>query len=78
MENLRATPVRPLEVTAGKIAPHVVISIFILASLVLGFTFSTLAKNQLQASQKSIRDEAAVSSVATSVFRQPTTSSIWS
>ncbi len=82
MENLLATPVRPLEVMVGKIAPYVVIGyvqlavillvawalfkvpmvgsfpllmimigIFILASLAVGFTFSTLAKNQLQAVQ---------------------------
>ena len=82
MENLLATPVRPLEVMVGKIAPYVVvgyvqlgvillvawalfkvpmvgsfallmamIGVFILASLAVGFTFSTLAKNQLQAVQ---------------------------
>jgi len=82
MENLLATPVRPLEVMMGKITPYVVIGyvqlavillvawalfkvpmigsfpllmtmigIFILASLAVGFTFSTLAKNQLQAVQ---------------------------
>lgn len=82
MENLLATPVRPLEVMVGKITPYVVIGyvqlavillvawalfkvpmigsfpllmamigIFILASLAVGFTFSTLAKNQLQAVQ---------------------------
>jgi len=82
MENLLATPVRPLEVMAGKIAPYVVIGyvqlgvvviaswllfevpmlgsmtllmamigVFMLANLAVGFTFSTLAKNQLQALQ---------------------------
>jgi len=82
MENLLATPVRPLEVMVGKIAPYVVvgyvqlgvillvawalfqvpmvgsfallmamIGVFILASLAVGFTFSTLARNQLQAVQ---------------------------
>lgn len=82
MENLLATPVRPLEVMVGKIVPYVIvgyvqlavillvawalfkvpmvgnfallmamIGIFILASLAVGFTFSTLAKNQLQAVQ---------------------------
>jgi ABC-2 type transport system permease protein len=82
MENLLATPVRPLEVMVGKILPYVVvgyvqlgvillaawalfevpmvgslpllmamIGIFMLANLAVGFTFSTLAKNQLQAMQ---------------------------
>lgn len=82
MENLLATPVRPVEVMLGKIAPYVVIGyiqlavilvaawwlfavpmlgsfvllmamigVFILANLAVGFTFSTLARNQLQAMQ---------------------------
>ena len=82
MENLLATPVRPLEVMAGKIAPYVLlgyvqlavvllaswalfevpvvgsvallmamIGCFIVANLAVGFTFSTLARNQLQAMQ---------------------------
>lgn len=82
MENLLATPVRPLEVMAGKILPYVVvgyiqlgvillaarllfevpmegslglllalIGVFMLANLAVGFTFSTLARNQLQAMQ---------------------------
>lgn len=82
MENLLATPVRPLEVMLGKIAPYVVIGylqlgvimaaawalfevpmvgnlallmamigVFMLANLAVGFTFSTLARNQLQALQ---------------------------
>ena len=82
MENLLATPVRPLEVMIGKIAPYVVIGyiqlgvilgaawllfevpmvgsfallmamigVFMLANLAVGFTFSTLARNQLQAMQ---------------------------
>ena len=82
MENLLATPVRPLEVMLGKIAPYVVvgyvqiglillaarvlfevpmvgslpllmapIGVFVLANLAVGFTFSTLARNQLQALQ---------------------------
>lgn len=82
MENLLATPVRPLEVMVGKILPYVVIGyiqlgvimtaawalfevpmqgdlalllaligVFMLANLGVGFTFSTLAKNQLQALQ---------------------------
>jgi ABC-2 type transport system permease protein len=82
MENLLATPVRPFEVMAGKIAPYIVIGyiqlgviltaaallfevpmegnlalllamigVFMLANLAVGFTFSTLAKNQLQAMQ---------------------------
>ena len=82
MENLLATPVRPLEVMLGKIAPYVVIGyvqlgvilvaawllfevpmvgslplllaligVFIVANLAVGFTFSTFARNQLQAMQ---------------------------
>jgi ABC-2 type transport system permease protein len=82
MENLLATPVRPLEVMLGKILPYIVvgyvqltviliaalalfevpmvgsfwlmmamIGIFMLANLSVGFTFSTLARNQLQAMQ---------------------------
>jgi ABC-2 type transport system permease protein len=82
MENLLATPVRPLEVMIGKLLPYVVIGyvqlgvvllacallfevpmegspvlllamigLFMLANLAVGFTFSTLAKNQLQALQ---------------------------
>ena len=82
MENLLATPVRPIEVMVGKIAPYVVIGylqlgvilaaawglfevpmagsmtlllamigLFMLANLAVGFTFSTLASNQLQAMQ---------------------------
>ena len=82
MENLLATPVRPLEVMLGKILPYIVIGyiqltvilvaafalfdvpmagsfgllmamigVFMLANLSVGFTFSTLAQNQLQAMQ---------------------------
>ena len=82
MENLLATPVRPIEVMAGKIAPFVIVGyvqvslillaakllfgvplvgslavlslaliIFIAANLAVGFTFSTIARNQLQAMQ---------------------------
>jgi ABC-2 type transport system permease protein len=82
MENLLATPVRPLEVMLGKILPFVIIgfvqvvvilvtavllfdvpivgslgllmvcvSLFIAANLAVGFTFSTLARNQMQAMQ---------------------------
>ena len=82
MENLLATPVRPLEVMIGKILPYIVlgyvqlgvillaaallfeipmagsfalllamIGVFMLANLAVGFTFSTLARNQLQALQ---------------------------
>jgi ABC-2 type transport system permease protein len=82
MENLLATPVRPLEVMIGKILPYVVvgyvqlgvillaawllfevpmagsftllmamIGVFIVANLGVGFTFSTIARNQLQAMQ---------------------------
>ncbi len=82
MENLLATPVRPIEVMAGKIAPYVIVGylqvslillaakllfdvpmvgsllllsaalvVFIAANLAVGFTFSTIARNQLQAMQ---------------------------
>ncbi len=82
MENLLATPVRPLEVMIGKIVPYVIVGyiqvtlilgvarllfevpmvgsvvllslvlvLFIAANLAIGFTFSTIAKNQLQAMQ---------------------------
>jgi len=82
MENLLATPVRPIEVMLGKIAPYVVIGyvqlgvilgaawllfevpmvgslplllaligVFVVANLAVGFTFSTFARNQLQAVQ---------------------------
>lgn len=82
MENLLATPVRPLEVMAGKILPYIAVGyvqltlilaaaafifrvplvgsipliyavalIFIAANLAVGITFSTLARNQLQAVQ---------------------------
>ncbi len=82
MENLLATPVRPLEVMTGKIVPYVIVGyiqvtivllaakllfavpmvgslvvltmvliLFIAANLAVGFTFSTLARNQMQAMQ---------------------------
>lgn len=82
MENLLATPVRPIEVMVGKIAPYIIVGyiqvaliliaaklifgvpfvgsllllslvlvLFIAANLSVGFTFSTIAKNQLQAMQ---------------------------
>lgn len=82
MENLLATPVRPLEVTVGKIVPYILIAyvqvalilaaargvfgvpiegslplllgcvlVFVLANLAVGITFSTLARNQMQAMQ---------------------------
>lgn len=85
MENLLATPVRPLEVMLGKITPsigvgaiqmgvtllfaklifeipmigsflflNVVLLIFIIINLAVGFTISTLAANQLQATQMSV------------------------
>ena len=85
MENLLATPVRPLEVMLGKIIPYVFVGfiqvcvimlaavilfqvpiegsialltvavfVFIAANLAIGFTFSTLAENQMQAIQMSI------------------------
>lgn len=82
MENLLSTPVRPLEVTLGKIIPYIlmgyiqaglillaarflfrvpmfgnigllalVMLVFIAANLAVGITFSTIARNQLQAMQ---------------------------
>jgi ABC-2 type transport system permease protein len=82
MENLLATPVRPIEVMVGKIAPFIIVGytqvtlilvaaklifgvpivgslfllsvaliVFIAANLSVGFTFSTIARNQLQAVQ---------------------------
>lgn len=85
MENLLATPVRPLEVMLGKIVPFVFVGAlqvavivvsgillfavpiigsltlfsicslaFIAANLAVGFTFSTLARSQLQAMQMSV------------------------
>ena len=82
MENLLATPVRPIEVMVGKILPYITVGyiqvtlilvasrfifnvpmlgslpllyavalLFIAANLAMGITFSTLAKNQLQAVQ---------------------------
>ena len=84
LENLLATPVRPIEVMIGKILPYVVIGyaqvlivlgaarllfavpmigsflllsvallLFIFATLCVGFTFSTLAKTQMQSMQMS-------------------------
>ena len=84
MENLLATPVRPLEVMLGKILPYIAVGYFqmlfvlavaaflfrvpisgnpllllllslpfIAANLGVGLTFSTLARNQLQAMQMS-------------------------
>lgn len=82
MENLLATPVRPLEVMLGKILPYVLVAyvqvtlvliaavwlfgvpvrgsvgllyaavgIFVVANLSVGILFSTLARNQMQATQ---------------------------
>lgn len=82
MENLLATPVKPIEVMTGKIVPYIFIGLiqativilasryvfhvpfvgsiisiyistllFIAANLTVGITFSSLAKNQLQAVQ---------------------------
>ncbi len=85
MENLLATPARPLEVMLGKIVPYVFVGfvqvcvilgtgialfdvpmegsfwllmlcvfVFIAANLAVGFTFSTLARSQMQAMQMSM------------------------
>jgi ABC-2 type transport system permease protein len=82
MENLLATPVRPIEVMVGKIVPYIIVGyiqvtvillaakilfavpmlgnlallslvliLFIAANLSIGYTFSTLAKSQMQAMQ---------------------------
>jgi ABC-2 type transport system permease protein len=82
MEMLLSTPVRPIEVMIGKIAPYIIVGylqvtliliaarllfgipmagslgllslaliVFIAANLAVGFTFSTIARNQLQAMQ---------------------------
>ena len=82
MENLLATPVRPLEVMLGKIVPYIVVGyvqvavilgaakwlfhvpmvgsllllttvliLYIASLLAIGFTFSTLARSQMQAMQ---------------------------
>jgi ABC-2 type transport system permease protein len=82
MENLLATPAKPIEVMLGKIVPYILIGyvqvtviliaarllfdvpmvgsllmlsgvlvLFIAANLAVGFTFSTIARNQLQAMQ---------------------------
>jgi ABC-2 type transport system permease protein len=82
LENLLATPVRPLEMMAGKILPYVLIGyvqvvivllvarglfevpmagslldlmgavgLFIVATLTVGFTFSTIARSQMQSMQ---------------------------
>jgi ABC-2 type transport system permease protein len=82
MENLLATPVKPLEVMLGKIVPYILIGyvqvvvillaaaylfrvpmvgslvllslvliLFMATNLSIGFTFSTLARNQMQAMQ---------------------------
>lgn len=84
MENLLATPVKPLEVMIGKLIPYILVGyvqisvilsaahflfgvplvgsvplllavslVFIAANLGVGLTFSTLARNQLQAMQMS-------------------------
>ncbi len=82
LENLLATPVRPLEMMVGKILPYVIIGyvqvlivlvaarwlfavpmegrlidlmlavgLFIVATLTVGFTFSTVARSQMQSMQ---------------------------
>ena len=82
MENLLATPVKPLEVMLGKIVPYILVGyvqvavilaaaaflfhvpmlgslvllslvlvLFIATNLAIGFTFSTLARSQMQAMQ---------------------------
>ncbi len=85
LENLLATPVRPLEMMVGKILPYVIfgylqvllifgasralfgvpmqgsfalltamVLLFIVATLAVGFTFSTIARSQMQSMQMTI------------------------
>ncbi len=85
LENLLATPVRPLEMMVGKILPYVIfgylqvllifgasrllfgvpmhgsfvlltamVLLFIIATLAVGFTFSTVARSQMQSMQMTI------------------------
>ena len=62
MESLLSMPIRPVEIMLGKIVPYVMVgfiqaalsTLFITANLAIGYTFSTLAQNQLQAMQMSI------------------------
>jgi ABC-2 type transport system permease protein len=85
MENLLATPARPLEVMLGKIVPYILVGyvqvvvilvaaknifhvpmlgslvllsailiLFIATNLAIGFTFSTFARNQMQAMQMTL------------------------
>lgn len=85
MENLLATPVRPLEVMIGKVFPYIIVGYiqvallltvsfvlfnvpmfgslfllllatlpFIIANLIVGIAFSSIAKNQLQAVQMTL------------------------
>jgi ABC-2 type transport system permease protein len=85
LENLLATPVRPLEMMIGKILPYVIIGymqvlivfvaarllfdvpmagsfvllsamvlLFIVATLAVGFTFSTIARSQVQSMQMTL------------------------
>lgn len=85
LENLLATPVRPLEMMAGKILPYVIIGyaqvlivfgaaralfgvpmegslvllaamvlLFIVATLMVGFAFSTVARSQMQSMQMTV------------------------
>lgn len=85
LENLLATPVRPLEMMIGKILPYVIIGygqvlivfaaarllfdvpmagsfvllsamvlLFIVATLTVGFTFSTIARSQVQSMQMTL------------------------
>jgi ABC-2 type transport system permease protein len=85
LENLLATPVRPIEMMAGKILPYVLIGylqvlliytaarllfdvpmagsfafltamvlLFIVATLTVGFTFSTIARSQMQSMQMTL------------------------
>jgi len=57
MESLLATPLEPLEVMIGKLAPYVLVgviqTVIILILAKLGFLISTVARSQLQAMQMS-------------------------
>jgi ABC-2 type transport system permease protein len=69
MENLLSMPITPVEIMLGKIIPYVLFGVpivgsllllallstlFITANLAVGYTFSTVAQNQLQAMQMSM------------------------
>jgi ABC-2 type transport system permease protein len=56
MESLLSMPIKPVEVMLGKIIPYVLVGFiqFITTNLAIGYTFSTIVQNQLQAMQMSM------------------------